>query len=75
MKSLVMSAFLLTSAGGSALGILVSPLAREGWLVGMYGGLGVVAAGAGCVFWWVFRDDDREEGKGGYELVGREREM
>jgi len=77
MKSFIMSLFLLTSAGGSALGMLVAPLARDPHLQWLYAGLGVAAAGAGFVFYRIFKDLDNEtlkkEGVGGeYELAARE---
>ncbi|KAF2834986.1 di/tri peptide transporter 2, partial [Patellaria atrata CBS 101060] len=54
MKSLVMSLFLLTSAGGAVLGAAVAPWARDPHLVGVYGGLAAVCGGAGVVFWLCF---------------------
>ncbi|KAH6644175.1 peptide transporter-like protein PTR2 [Boeremia exigua] len=75
MKSFIMSLFLLTSAGGSALGVLVAPLARDPWLGWVYCGLGVLAAGTGGLFWWTFRGLEEEEAKGvveeGFELESR----
>ncbi|KAJ4984985.1 MFS peptide transporter [Stagonosporopsis vannaccii] len=75
MKSFIMSLFLLTSAGGSVLGVLVAPLARDPWTAWVYGGLGVLAGGTGVVFWRTFRDvGGGEKGEvrgGGFELVGR----
>lgn len=78
MKSFIMSLFLLTSAGGSALGVLVAPLARDPWVGWVYAGLGVVAGGTGVVFWRVFGGEkEGEEGKGkeleegGFELASR----
>lgn len=50
MKSFIMSLFLLTSAGGSALGILIAPLAKDPYLQWMYFGLASAAAIAGYVF-------------------------
>jgi dipeptide/tripeptide permease len=80
MKSFVMSLFLLTSAGGSLLGVLVSPLARDPFLGWMYIGLGVVVGGTGVGFWILFRNDEvggkdeRGGGGGEYEMVSREEE-
>lgn len=75
MKSFIMSLFLLTSAGGSVLGVVVAPLARDPWLGWVYGALGVLAAVTGALFWRTFRGledkvlkvDDVEE----FELVSR----
>lgn len=55
MKSFIMSLFLLTNAGGSALGIAVSPTAVHPKLVWNYVGLAVASAVCGVVFWWCFR--------------------
>jgi dipeptide/tripeptide permease len=55
MKSFIMSLFLLTSAGGSALGIVIAPLARNPYLHWMYFGLAVAAASTGFAFWRIFR--------------------
>lgn len=76
MKSFIMSLFLLTSAGGSALGLLIAPFARDPYLQWMYFGLAVAAAGTGVVFWRMFRG--WEDGKGTqrdvaeYEMAGRQ---
>jgi dipeptide/tripeptide permease len=72
MKSFIMSLFLLTSAGGSALGILIAPFAKDPWLQWVYFGLGVAAAVTGVVFWRMFRGvDDRAAKTTEYEMVGR----
>ena len=63
MKSFIMSLFLLTSAGGSALGILVAPFARDPYLHWMYLALAVAAAGTGIVFWRTFGTVQNELGK------------
>lgn len=64
MKSFIMSLFLLTSAGGSLLGILVAPWAKDPYLVWMYAGFAIMCLGTGAVFWLLFRGVDgvREEG-------------
>ncbi|KAF2819506.1 DNA repair helicase [Ophiobolus disseminans] len=77
MKSFIMSLFLLTSAGGSALGILIAPFARDPYLQWMYFGLAVAAAGTGVVFWRTFKNVEDEpaemvEHAEEYELVERE---
>ncbi|KAJ4303591.1 ATP-dependent DNA helicase chl1 [Kalmusia sp. IMI 367209] len=56
MKSFIMSLFLLTSAAGSALGILIAPSATDPYLVWFYGGLAVAAGATGGVFHWTFRN-------------------
>jgi chromosome transmission fidelity protein 1 len=61
MKSFIMSLFLLTSAGGSALGILIAPLAKDPYLQWLYFGLGVAAAGTGYVFHRTFKDAGHED--------------
>jgi len=76
MKSFIMSLFLLTSAGGSALGILIAPLARDPHLQWLYFGLALIAGVAGVVFYRMFKGvDDGPAAKladaGEYELTGR----
>lgn len=61
MKSFIMSLFLLTSAGGSALGILIAPLAKDPYLQWLYFGLASAAAMTGYIFHRTFKsaaDDD-----------------
>ncbi|KAG9186424.1 hypothetical protein G6011_02980 [Alternaria panax] len=75
MKSFIMSLFLLTSAGGSALGILIAPLARDPYLQWLYFGLAIVAAVAGIMFYRMFKDIDNRsptklEDVEEYELAG-----
>ncbi|KAF2876579.1 peptide transporter-like protein PTR2 [Massariosphaeria phaeospora] len=55
MKSFIMSLFLLTSAGGSALGMLLAPFAKDPKLVWLYVALACVAAAAGGCFHWMFQ--------------------
>jgi dipeptide/tripeptide permease len=75
MKSFIMSLFLLTSAGGSALGILIAPFAKDPWLQWVYFGLAVAAGVTGVVFWRMFKDVDHGASKGTddqeYELTTR----
>jgi dipeptide/tripeptide permease len=75
MKSFIMSLFLLTSAGGSALGILIAPFAKDPWLQWVYFGLAVAAGVTGVVFWRMFRGIDHGASKGTddqeYELTAR----
>ncbi|ODQ81261.1 hypothetical protein BABINDRAFT_179772 [Babjeviella inositovora NRRL Y-12698] len=54
MKSFIMSLYLVTTAGGSMMGVVLglSGLVRDPWMVWNYAGLGLMAAGAG---WWFGR--------------------
>lgn len=61
MKSFIMSLFLLTSAFGAALGLLLSPTAKDPYLVWMYAVLATTCFIAGTVFWRIFRKYDRHE--------------
>lgn len=72
MKSFIMSLFLLTSAGGSILGMAIAPFARDPHLDWFYFGLGSIAALTSCIFWRVFRNvqisaNQTDE----YELLGK----
>jgi dipeptide/tripeptide permease len=64
MKSFIMSLFLLTSAGGSLLGIFVAPWAKDPYLTWMYVGFSIMCFGTGVVFWWLFRGYDRPKEEG-----------
>jgi dipeptide/tripeptide permease len=64
MKSFIMSLFLLTSAGGSALGMLIAPLAKDPYLQWLYFGLAIAAAGTGYVFHRMFRNVEDGEVRG-----------
>ena len=59
MKSFVMSLFLLTSAGGFLLGMLVAPWAKDPYLVWMYLGFATMCFVAGVIFWRLFKGYDR----------------
>jgi proton-dependent oligopeptide transporter, POT family len=63
MKSFIMSMFLLTSAGGSILGILIAPLAKDPYLVWMYLGFTTMCFVTGAIFWRLFEgyDSPKEE--------------
>lgn len=61
MKSFIMSIFLLTNAGGSALGIAVSATAVDPKLIWMYTGLACATFVAGVIFWFVFRGYNKVE--------------
>lgn len=54
-----MSMFLLTSAGGSILGLLVAPLAKDPYLVWMYLGFTALGFITGGVFWRLFKGYDK----------------
>ncbi|KAF8470833.1 POT family-domain-containing protein [Kalaharituber pfeilii] len=56
MKSFIMAIFLLTNAGGSVLGIAVSPTFEHPKLVWAYTGLAAVTAVTGILFWICFRN-------------------
>ena len=55
LKSFVMSIFLLQSAFGSALGVLLAPFAKDPRLVWMYSGLCIATMIAAGLFWTCFK--------------------
>lgn len=61
MKSFVMSMFLLTSAFGSALGIALSPTAKDPKLVTMYASLAGVTLLVAAIFWFLFKKYNAQE--------------
>jgi POT family proton-dependent oligopeptide transporter len=61
MKSIVMSLFLTTSAGGSILGFALVPVSQDPYLVTMYYSLAIVAFVMGTILYLVFRHLDRED--------------
>lgn len=61
MRSLVMGAFLFTSALGSALQQAFLPLVRDPLLVWMYTTFACIALVAGLVFRWLTYAIDQEE--------------
>lgn len=63
MKSFIMSLYLLTSAVGSALGILIAPFAKDPNLVWLYTGLACAAGFTGFLFHWTFKNADDAEPK------------
>jgi dipeptide/tripeptide permease len=79
MKSFIMALFLLTSAGGSALGVLVAPSARDPYLVWVYGGLAALAWATGVVFWLMFgkglEGDGEAQGYKGVESAVEDYEL
>lgn len=56
MKSFIMSLFLLTSAGGSFLGILIAPFAKDPYLQWLYLGLAIAACITGFIFHSTFKN-------------------
>ncbi|CDO75854.1 hypothetical protein BN946_scf184833.g5 [Trametes cinnabarina] len=61
MRSLVMSVFLFMSALASALGEAFVSLSSDPLLVWNYGVMGVLAFVAGIIFWFQYRELDRQE--------------
>ncbi|KAK9456022.1 POT family-domain-containing protein [Dipodascopsis uninucleata] len=61
MKSFVMSMFLLTSAFGSAIGIAISPTAKDPGMVWQYGALAIVTLIFGFCFIALFGKYNKEE--------------
>ncbi|KAK9370421.1 POT family-domain-containing protein [Lipomyces kononenkoae] len=61
MKSFVMSMFLLTNAFGSAIGIAISPTAKDPDMVWTYTSLAIVTLFSGCLFFLLFRRYNKDE--------------
>ena len=62
----------MTIAVGAAIGIALTPVSQDPYMVWTYGGIAVAAFLAGCVFWVCFRDGVRKgEVLHGVELGGR----
>ncbi|KAI0330301.1 oligopeptide transporter [Cubamyces sp. BRFM 1775] len=61
MRSLVMSVFLFMSAISSAIGEAFVSLSTDPLLVWNYGVMAVLAFIAGCIFWFQYRELDRQE--------------
>ncbi|PIA95670.1 putative peptide transporter ptr2 [Cercospora beticola] len=61
MKSFIMSLFLLTNAGGAALGAFISPWAKDPTLVWVYLTLSGVCGDACWIFWLWFRSLNKKE--------------
>ncbi|KAI0653886.1 oligopeptide transporter [Cubamyces menziesii] len=61
MRSLVMSVFLFMSAISSAIGEAFVSLSSDPLLVWNYGVMGVLAFIAGCIFWFQYRELDKQE--------------
>lgn len=61
MKSFIMSLFLLTNAGGSALGIALSSTSENPKFVWSYTGLAVSCFVAGCLFWICYKHYNQRE--------------
>ncbi|KAG5356126.1 Peptide transporter PTR2 [Yarrowia sp. B02] len=56
MKSLVMSVFLVTNAGGYAMGIVISPWFKDPYMVTCYFWIAALTFATGAVFRYCFRD-------------------
>ncbi|KAF8502569.1 PTR2-domain-containing protein [Gautieria morchelliformis] len=61
MKSLVMAAFLFTTAIGNALNAALAPVAMDPKLVGNYSGIAIASFISGCLFYFLFHKRDRME--------------
>ncbi|OHE92646.1 POT family protein [Colletotrichum orchidophilum] len=61
MRSMVQAVALFMSAISAALGQAFTPLSTDPYLVWNYGIVAVLAAVAGVLFWFQFRDLDKEE--------------
>jgi POT family proton-dependent oligopeptide transporter len=55
MKSFIMAIFLLTSAGGAALGAAISPFTKDPYLTNFYLGLAIASGITGIAFWLLFK--------------------
>jgi POT family proton-dependent oligopeptide transporter len=56
LRAVVTSVFWVTIAVGAAIGIALSPVSQDPYMVWTYGGIAVAAFIAGCVFWLLFRN-------------------
>lgn len=61
MKSIVMSLFLLTDAGGAVIGIALSTVSKNPEILWLYGGLGISIFIVSIIFWLLYRSYDRRE--------------
>ena len=61
MRSMVQAVALFTSAFSAAIGEGWVPISTDPYLIWNYGSVAILSAVLGCVFWWQFRDLDREE--------------
>jgi len=61
MKSVIMSIFLFQSAVASALEFALVPVTLDPKLPWMYGSVGIVSFISGCLFFYTFRQLDRDE--------------
>lgn len=60
LRAIVTSVFWVTIAVGAAIGIALTPVSQDPYMVWTYGGLAVAAFLAGCVFWISFRNTVQE---------------
>lgn len=56
LRAVVTSVFWVTIAVGAAIGIALSPVSQDPYMVWTYGGIAVASFIAGCVFWVCFRN-------------------
>jgi len=63
MRSLVMAFSLFQTALASAIGEAFNPLTADPLLVANYAVAGGLAAGGGIIFWFQFRQQDKDEDK------------
>ena len=61
MKSFVQSIFLLTNAFGSALGMALTPVAKDPDVLWLFVGLAVATFLGGIVIWILFHDLNKKE--------------
>lgn len=61
MKSIVMSLFLLTNAGGAIIGIALSTVSKNPDILWLYAGLGVSIFIVAILFWMIFKGYDKRE--------------
>ena len=61
MKAFIMSIFLVTNAFGSALGIAISPTAKNPDFTWAFAGLAIACFIAGCLFWLFFNHYNKTE--------------
>ncbi|KAK7203538.1 putative MFS peptide transporter [Myxozyma melibiosi] len=61
MKSFVMSLFLLTNAFGAAIGIAISPTAKDPDMVWTYTSLAIITLFFGGLFWIIFSKYNKDE--------------
>ena len=71
LRAVVTSVFWVTIAVGAAIGIALTPVSQDPYMVWTYGGISVAAFLAGCVFWVCFRDGGRKRKRGVIQMHHR----